>query len=154
MRVTGKAVLRTRAYALINELNESGGPTDRALHRAGEAIQATARLMAPEDTGALIASITVTSAYSDDYMRNLLNASRLRPEESVFAGHKPREHGVCYIYPLMRYALFVEVGSRKNRAQPYLIPATRMINKILPKEFSAVINWGGWRHKPMRRIVL
>lgn len=143
-----ETTIRQKFYAVQDEINKKGGSTDRALHRAGEAIRGLAIQFAPEDTGALKASITVTSAYGNDYMSRFLAAARLRPEEKYFAAQKPKQHGVAYIYPLMRYALFQEVGTIYNAAHPYMIPATRIASKVLPQEFRAIVNWGGWRGKP------
>jgi HK97 gp10 family phage protein len=76
--------------------NKVEGLVDRRIKALGSAIAARAKENAPVDTGALKRSI-----YSD-------------PEAPV---------GTVRIVAGMPYALFVEFGTSRNRAQPFLRPA-------------------------------
>lgn len=76
----------------------------RGVHRAAGFVADLARQLAPVDTGALRASIRVTP-----------DAPALRVEVQAGGASAP-------------YAAYVEYGTSRSPAQPYLTPAARAIN--------------------------
>lgn len=88
--------------AIHRLLRDPSGPTGQWLDRQGESLAAEAARHAPVDTGALRGSIT---------------ANQVRPQAAVRLS--------VTVGSNLRYARYVELGTRYARAQPYLRPALR-----------------------------
>lgn len=81
-----------------------------AMSKAGADIEATAKNLAPVDTGNLRNSISRTETVTDAGMR-------------------------IEIGPTAKYAGFVENGTSRARAQPYLRPAIERVEPLLLEAF-------------------
>ena len=97
-------------------------------------IQQRAEATAPRDTGSLAASIYRTNGEESDYGQrsgrasNLNDGAKILPEirlDSVIStsgGTQPTYGAV--VAPAVSHGLFQELGTRFQRAQPFLLPAT------------------------------
>jgi len=96
--------------------------TEDTLWQLGEYIRSAARMLAPIDTGALRAAISLTNTKRSDHTARVSEGRRLRPEAG-FAGvsHPPRL--AIDIHAAAGYATFQEYGTRKHPARPFLYPA-------------------------------
>lgn len=118
----------------LRTLIRQAGPSARqAVRNVAFAVERLAKQKAPVDTGALRASIytvmdgednTVPMVPSDEARRVWVPA--------------PRDMFVAHVGPSVDYGLYVELGTRYMAAQPYLLPALREAERIVPGEFRVV----------------
>ena len=87
-------------------------------HCAGYVVQQRAKSLAPVDTGLLRASIT-------------FEVSPNQVDIGVHAGEHPGHHGAD-----TAYFCYQELGTRRNRAQPYLVPGLQQSRSAIEKCYS------------------
>lgn len=97
---------------------------DRILVRFAFGIEAEAKMNAPVDTSALRNSIyTVTTQGEDGYNAAAAAAEGARPGVKTEALPVPSAPTVAHVGPCVEYAGFVELGTSRMAAEPYLVPA-------------------------------
>lgn len=93
-------VVKVHQSRIDRLLHSPGGDVGRALQKTGVNVQSRAKRLCPVDTGRLRASIVTT-----------------KPT------HTTRDDLTVRIGSKVKYARFVELGTRYMRARPYLRPA-------------------------------
>jgi HK97 gp10 family phage protein len=105
--------------------------TDRALPAIGITIEGQAADLAPVITGRLKGSIT----YCTKGIRSQLKS----PAKGNDAVSTPPNAQTLHIGTNVEYAAYLEYGTRRMAAQPYLRPALDMNRKTAQERFSAEI---------------
>ncbi len=123
----GLAKLQRRLLAIPRDVVEAGG---KAAQRQAEQIAATARALAPEKTGDLKRSISVTPAgqQTPAYSQPGGSMTVASNAAAVTAGDTD-----------VRYPHLVEYGSRNANARPFFWPAVRLHRKRSQKAIKAAI---------------
>ena len=97
---------------------------ERVLVRFAFGVEAEAKMNAPVDTSALRNSIyTVTSDGQDGYGAASAAADGARPGVKTEPLPTPATPIVANVGPCVEYAEYVELGTSRMAAQPYLFPA-------------------------------
>ncbi len=90
-------------------------------------IKLDAQLRAPVDTGALKNSIYVVTDRSSDYGTAISQATSANPKAELLPAVSPEEAGVDDLTAVIpvgaKYGAYVELGTFRQAAQPYLGPA-------------------------------
>ena len=99
-------------------------------------VEAMAKQLAPVDTSAMVNSIYTVTQDQDNYS-TAQSAARSANKNVVTEAHPhPSGNIVAHVGPSVNYAAYVEFGTSKMRAQPYLGPAVewhwREINSPRP----------------------
>lgn len=116
----------------INRILDNLGPNaERALKRAAFQIESRAKQKAPVDTGALRSSIYTRIGRGPD--TSTVGADRTPLPE-------PGGDLVAHIGPSVHYGIYVEMGTHRAAAQPYLLPAVRETEAELAEIFRDVID--------------
>ena len=123
----GLASFRSRLLGLPEAIRRSIGPE---LVIAAEDMAATARQLAPERTGALMASIAVTGPGEQTPPYSQPGGSMVVPENAA---------AVTVGGPKVRYAHLVEYGTTKTAAQPYFWPAYRLHKEATKARIAAAV---------------
>lgn len=110
-----------------------------ALIKSGEELASAMRALAPEDTGALKKSITVTPPGQATPAHSQPGGSRVAGENEVLvtAGNSD-----------VRYAHLVEYGTAKAKAHSYFWPAFRLLRKRIQNRTKRAIGKAvreGWQ---------
>jgi hypothetical protein len=125
-------------------IEDGGKRVDLALFLMGKATQFGANRNAPRKTGALAAAICVTSQNKSDYGQRVSRARALGAgtyKTLLFAGKtSPGEHTVHVQSPI-HYATYQELGTRRNRAHPYLVPAFRVVVRVASTFFTTTYQY-------------
>jgi HK97 gp10 family phage protein len=98
-------------------------------------IEASAKQRAPVDTGALRASIYTATQKFSGYAGAAAKAKGRATEEHP----APSGNVIAVVGPCVEYSEYVEFGTHKMGAQPYLTPAVEEVSK----EFDNPVNWEG-----------
>jgi HK97 gp10 family phage protein len=107
------------------------GNTEQAIRAVGFAIEAAAKTKAPVGTGALLNSIYTVTTKHDGYPAVDTDAERVSlPAPKADEG---------FVGPSVEYGLYVEVGTNRMAAQPYLLPAVRQVEGNLADYFRDVV---------------
>jgi HK97 gp10 family phage protein len=109
--------LRRRLDAIPKGVKQAVQP---ALQKSGDELAGTMRSLAPEDTGALKASITVTPAGQSTPPYSQPGGSTVVPENAVAITAGNSE---------VRYAHLQEYGTAHTPAHPFFWPAYRLLKK-------------------------
>lgn len=102
---------------------------DRGLAKCAEMVAQKASDLAPKDTGRLAASINWAT-------KNQRRGPR-HPGKDEDAVKSPDKWGIAVIGTSLYYGRFVEFGTRRMSAKPYLRPARDALARQLPKVFRA-----------------
>ena len=106
--------------------------TEAALEEVGLAAEGYAKRLCPVDTGRLRNSITYATAKAHD-----TGTPPAKGEDYELRGTP--EKGVVYIGTNVEYAPYIELGTSKQKAQPFLKPAllnnTSKYKKIFESHF-------------------
>lgn len=86
-------------------------------------IEGLAKQLAPYDTTALRNSIYTVTKDSNNFDVAAAAATRLRPGVSVEAHPAISGDVIARVGPCVEYAAFVELGTERMAAQPFLVPA-------------------------------
>lgn len=144
LKVEGVAEIARRLRALPPELgSKGGGPIRAALFAAMRLIRDDARLRAPRDSGNLVANIIgyrhrdpkragATERYDVGMRRGTRRyANNVRNRRKQRAGQKFRTAGAAY------YGRFLELGTAKMDARPFLRPAFESNKEAAVEAFRA-----------------
>ena len=96
--------------------DELNAAIERALIQCGMVAEGYAKLLCPTDTGRLKGSIVYVTSTSHSE-----GESPAEPEDYTPKGTPPK--GEVIIGTNVEYAPYVELGTRKQKAQPFLRPA-------------------------------
>jgi hypothetical protein len=106
--------------------------TERVLAMAAFELESEAKMVADawpaRDTGAMISSIGVAGA-GGDAEKAASQAASDNPDAEITTLPKP-EKGAFHIGPQVNYAPYVEYGTYKMGARPFLQPAFEFIRKV------------------------
>jgi HK97 gp10 family phage protein len=117
------------------ELDRIIGALDGNKEKAGRVIgfelEAEAKRRAPRDTSAMANSIyTVTKKY-DGYSQASGAARQANKDAETNQHPRPSGNVLARVGPCVNYAVFVEMGTSRMAAQPFLYPAAEVVaNKI------------------------
>ena len=90
------------------------------------ALQAQATMLAPVDTGALRGSITIRFKDRD------IKSGYYKADKSGTEIDKPRDDDTAHVGTAVNYAPYIEYGTARSVAQPFLRPALDLVQgKIL-----------------------
>lgn len=112
---------------LNNIINNADSNTENFIKSVGFSIEARAKMKAPVDTGALRNSI-----YTDTR-----NTSNIPTEKDYDLPRGSRTK--IYVGPTMEYAIYVEFGTSRQSAQPYLIPAVEEVASQLNTHYRLIL---------------
>lgn len=113
----GLSRLQRRLAAIPVAVKEAVLP---ALVKSGDELVSAMRQLAPEETGALKASIVATPAGQSTPPYSQPGGSQVVPENAVMVTAGNRD---------VRYPHLVEYGTAEAHAQPYFWPAYRLLKK-------------------------
>lgn len=109
---------------------------NRSVYELGLMVESQAKLLAPVNYGYLAASIT-TQSYDKGTKPENPNRYKGRDhppigkrpinEQSIEVISKPRSKKEVHVGTVVEYAPYVEYGTRKMRAQPYLRPSLDLV---------------------------
>ena len=100
---------------LNNIISNAETNTENFVNSVAFSVEREAKILVPVDTGALRNSIYTDTAKTAN-----------KPVDQDY--ELPRgNHKTAYVGPTMEYAIYVELGTNKMDAQPYLIPAVERI---------------------------
>jgi len=117
-------------------IRNSGANARTALRNVALAVETGAKRLAPVDIGALQNSIyTVIGNESVPLPSIPGDAERV-------ALPQPDGKLVAHVGPSVDYGIYQEFGTRRMAAQPYLLPAVRQAEAIVPDEFRRVATDG------------
>jgi HK97 gp10 family phage protein len=124
----GLAALNRRLEAIPREVREAVKP---ALMKAAEEIAETMRAGAPEDTGALIDSITITPGGQSTPAYSQPGGSHVVPDNAVAITAGDSD---------VRYAHLAEYGAEHAPAQPFFWSSIRLTRKRITARITRAIN--------------
>jgi len=131
-RRSGSIDIEVDTSGINRILRELGPNATRALKKAAFMIESRAKQKAPVDTGALRNSIYTRIGKGADITTVGIEGRTPLPE--------PDGDLVAHIGPSVHYAVYVEMGTHRMSAQPYLLPAVRETEAELAEIFRGVIN--------------
>lgn len=104
--------------------------TEAVVRRAAFEIEQKAKMLAPVDTGAMRSSIYTTTAKEDGFHKAAAETlekriTDLQPLDQPSEG----DEVMARIGPAVEYAVFVETGTSRQAAQPFLIPAAEEVGR-------------------------
>jgi len=99
---------------------------DAIIRRAAFEIESQAKQNAPYDTTALRNSIYTVTKGHDGYSGASSDAKSKRSDINT-EKHPNPEEGSAHVGPCVEYAAFVEYGTSRMGAQPYLTPAAEQV---------------------------
>ena len=110
-------------------VREMDGNKNKVGRMIGFELQAEAKKRAPRLTGAMSNSIyTVTKDY-DGYSFASGAAKQANPSAMTQAHPKPSGNVLANVGPCVNYAEYVEFGTSRMAAQPFLTPAAEVISQ-------------------------
>jgi len=86
-------------------------------------VEQNAKMRAAVDTGAMRNSIYVVTPDSDSYTQAAGAAKAANPNAETSPLPQPTGEFTAHVGPAVEYAVYVELGSHKMAAQPFLVPA-------------------------------
>jgi HK97 gp10 family phage protein len=130
-RNTSSVIIDDRKLTAI--IRNSGTNARQAIRNIAFAVETGAKLRAPVDIGALRASIYTVMGNEQIPM------PQVPGEPRRVALPQPRSKLEAHIGPSVDYGIYQEFGTRRMAAQPYLVPALRAAEEIVPEEFRRVV---------------
>lgn len=128
-----------RLNALIRKIP---GNVATAVGATAFAIQRQAQINAPVDTGALRNSIyTRIGNRPDGYSAMAAEVTSLKPDAVLGQLPEPENATTAYVGPSVEYGVYVELGTSKRGAKPYLGPAVEAVAASLAEKFGDVANY-------------
>jgi len=111
---------------------------DAIVRTIGFDIESAAKQNAPVDTSAMRNSIYTETPEGNTFDVSSSNALSKNPKVTTIQHPKP-EKGFVNVGPSVNYAEFVEFGTSKQSAQPYLVPAAESVSQ----KFNSGERWKG-----------
>ncbi len=103
------------------------------------AIERQAKINAPVDTGALRNSIYSRVGKSGgNQAETAASVASARPGTQMGVLPEPENATTAYVGPGVEYAVYVELGTSKRGAQPFLLPAARAVESSLADKFGEI----------------
>lgn len=103
------------------------------------AIERQAKINAPVDTSALRGSIYARIGKTKDgYAEAAAAVAAARPGTKMGALPEPENATTAYVGPGVEYAVYVELGTSRMGAQPFLLPAVRAVENSLADKFGGI----------------
>lgn len=99
---------------------------DQMIRKIAFEVEAQAKQNAPVDTSAMRNSIYTVTAQQDGYGAASGAAVGANPKVAT-APHPPPANGAAHVGPCVEYAGYVELGTSKMAAQPFLVPAVEQV---------------------------
>lgn len=128
-----------RLNALIRKIP---GNVATAVAATAFAIQRQAQINAPVDTGALRNSIyTRIGNKPDGYSAMAAEVTSLNSGATLGELPEPENATTAYVGPSVEYGVYVELGTSKRGAQPYLGPAVDAVAAGLADKFGDVAKY-------------
>ena len=90
-------------------------------------VEAQAKRRAVRFTGAMNNSIYTVTQDSDGYTSAANSAKSANDKVETYPHPKPRGNVLANVGPAVNYAEYVELGTSKMAAQPYLVPAAESV---------------------------
>jgi HK97 gp10 family phage protein len=101
-------------------------------------VEAQAKMNAPYETTALRNSIYTETPSTSGFSMSDSNAKSKNPKVTTIQ-HPVPEEGFANVGPCVNYAAFVELGTSRQAAQPYLVPAMESV----ANKFNSGERWQG-----------
>ena len=143
VQVVGLKEIEAKLKALPDHIaGKGGGPMLKALRRMGSRIAADAKRRVPVDTGTLKQNI-ITSRISakdrratgQDGVEVTVRAKARKYKDSARNRKAGKVGGSYNDYGALYYARFLEFGTSKMSARPFLTPAFESVKPELPQMF-------------------
>lgn len=112
----------------------SGPNAQAALRNVAFAVERLAKQYAPVDTGALRASIYTAFAGEPNTL------PQVGGDGQRVALPTPNQALTANVGPSVEYGVYQEFGTRYMSAQPYLLPALRQAEQVVPEEFRRMVD--------------
>lgn len=136
-----------RIRMVYNKLPEIGPEVERRvatiIAKAAFDVQAGAQILAPVDTGALKNSIYVSTSRDSTYRRAVQEALKANPKAEIVDEVRPSAPLQVIVGAAVRYAPYVEFGTRRMAARPYLRPAVDRVKDAFFQALAAVLRRAG-----------
>ena len=101
-------------------------------------VESEAKQLAPVDTSALRNSIYVETSSQSGFSQSDSAVKAANPKVTTIQHPKPDE-GFANVGPSVNYAEYVELGTSRQAAQPYLVPAIESV----ARKFNSGQRWKG-----------
>lgn len=125
---------KSRIPALLKRERQE---VDRIIREAAFEVEGLAKLAAPVDTGLLRASVYTVTSRSSNRAEADANAQQIAP--GVDLGMEPTAQEMTAVVTVgAEYGIYVELGSEKMGARPYLGPALEQVSQRLGAELRRV----------------
>lgn len=119
------------------------GNTSEAIASVAFSIERKAKMKAPVDTGALRASIyTRVGTRKDGFQQAAAAAKSREPNAELHELPQPENNQTAHVGPSTNYGIWVEYGTHRMAAQPFLTPAVREVESELARHFKKVATDG------------
>jgi hypothetical protein len=102
-------------------------------------VEAGAKLKSPRDTGANAASIYTVCGKQDGLGASQAEVLQKNPEAVPHQGKLPAPKGHdAHVGPSMDYSIYLEFGTHRMAARPYLVPALREVENALAEQWENI----------------
>lgn len=119
---------------LNNLINQADDNTENFLKSIGFSVEARAKVKAPVDTSALRNSIYTSTKTEEHGLDRSIADSLDREYYNLPRGSRTK----VYVGPSMSYSIYVEFGTERQQAQPYLIPALEEVANQLQNHYRLI----------------
>lgn len=117
---------------------------DIAVRKTAFKIESDAKTFTPVDTGALRASIYTVTPRTSTYSSATASARGLNPDFRATVEIQAKQELLAYVAVGASYGVFVEYGTRRMPARPFLTPAADMNKAFFNKEIRDALR-RSWR---------
>lgn len=133
-------VIRLDSALLDKIIREMPDRADKAVRRVAFRVEARAKKNAPVKTGALRSSIYTSTRGTG--MLSLAGIVKRVGKKSTAGSFEPlpipTKAATAYVGPSVEYGIFVELGTSRMAAQPFLTPAVEGVQQSLAGEFASL----------------
>jgi len=109
---------------IVREMDDNKNKVGKML---GFELEAEAKKRAPRRTSAMSNSIYTVTKEHDGYAAASGAAKQMNPQAETQAHPTPTGNVLARVGPCVNYAEFVEFGTSRMSAQPYLTPAAEVV---------------------------